>query len=87
MSSIEDNEARSDRALSSLLTLPRFADRLSDERPVAVVVLVAGRPLRALALETRFGCAVVDVATCPGKARFSRFSSYRLDPVMGRFRA
>ena len=68
MSSIEDNEARSDRALSSLLTLPRFAERLSDERPVAVVVLVAGRPLRALALETRFGCAVVDVATFPGKA-------------------
>ena len=41
--SIEDNEARSDRALSSLLTLSRFAERLSDERPVAMVVLVAGR--------------------------------------------
>ena len=27
-------------------------------------------PLGALAVETRFGCAVVDVATFPGKARF-----------------
>ena len=44
-------------------------------------------PLLALALETRFGCAVVDVATFPGKARFRRFSSCSLDPVIGRFRA
>ena len=57
----------------------QFAERLSDERLVAVVVLVEGRPLRALALEARFGCAVVDVATFPGKARFSRFSSCPLD--------
>ena len=79
ISSIEYNEAQSDGALSSLLTLSRFAERLSDERLVAVVVLVEGRPLRALALEARFGCAVVDVATFPGKARFSRFSSCPLD--------
>ena len=70
ISSIEDNKARSDRALSSLLTWSRFAGRLSDERPVTVVVLVARRPLRALDLETCFDCAVVDVATFPGKARF-----------------
>ena len=44
-------------------------------------------PLLALALETRFGCAVVDVATFPGKARFRRFSSCPLDPVIGKFRA
>ena len=87
ISSIEDNEARSNGALSWLLTLSRFAERLSEERLVAVVVLVEGRPLRALALEARFGCVVVDVATFPGKARFRRFSSCRLDPVMGRFRA
>ena len=62
ISEIEDNEPWSDRALYSLLTLSRLAGRLSDQPPVAMVDLVAGRLFPALALETRFGCAVVDVA-------------------------
>ena len=75
ISSIEDNEAWSDRALSSW-TLSRFAVRL-DDRPFAVVVLVAGRTLRALALVTRFSCAVVDVTTFPGKASYKIFKMAR----------
>ena len=62
ISEIEDNEPWSDRALYSLLTLSRLAGRLSDQPPVAMVDLVAGRLFPVLALETRFGCAVVDVA-------------------------
>ena len=36
-----------------------------NQHPVAMVDLVVGRPFPALALKTRFGCAVVDVANFP----------------------
>ena len=52
----------------------------------AVMVLVAGCPLPAWAFVTHFGCAVVNVATFPGKTHLRRFSSCPLDLVMGRFR-
>ena len=84
ISSLEDNDARSDRVLS-LLTLSRFGGRLSSECQFAV--LVAGHPLQALSLVTRFGYSVVNAATFPGKACFRGFSSCPLDPLMGRFRA